>query len=494
MQMSISQATPTAAPAQTGGSTAAKSAAGASFGQTLVQTITGSAAEGGQAQAAGEAAVQTAAASALTPLLEGNLTTADLIAAIEALLSQLDEADAGEDGVSPSESDLESALEQLDNLLALLGAVPVVQQPASPASAAAADAGQSAGETLTAEQANKGLAIVQAALQTAAYAQTVIAANIQTNETAVSNPQTIETLKAALQDALSDLRSFLQQGKSDVVNREQSAIIGKGLLAIKQMIEGNSLTNSSAGSEVILNEETAAALRGLQTVPASHSHLHRMAQQSFHVGLMAVVPSQEEAAAALDQPVEHSGTTAAAPLAANAQEAQRLVQTVKAPVMTQPVPVQQFAETMEGFVVKQFNVTTANGVSEARITLFPEQLGQVDVRISVQNGQLTALFVADTAAAKDLLENQLGQLRSALQSQGLQIDKLEVSNSSNVQPNLFQDRQGHSGSEQQEAKRNKSKNDSVGEISGFDTDLEQLSIEQAVDRDMGFGRGINTMA
>ncbi|CAH1197848.1 hypothetical protein PAECIP111893_01008 [Paenibacillus plantiphilus] len=495
MQMSISQATSGAAPAQPGGTPAAKSAAGASFGQTLVQTIAGSSVDSGQAQAAAEGAVPTTTANALTSLLGGNLTAADLIAAIEALLSKLDEAGTQEGEVSLSESDLESALEQLDNLLALLGAVPVIGQPVSPSTANAVDASEPTADPVHAEQAGKGLAIVQAAIQSAVVVQTSIAANAQSNELAVTNPQTVETLKSALQDALTDLRSFLQQGRSDVVNREQSAIIGKQLLAIKQVLDGNALNSTSTGADIVLNEETAAALRSMQAVvPASQSHLHRMAQQAFHVGLMSVVPTQEEAAAALEQVVEHPSTGAATQLAAGTQEAQRQIQTAKAPVIAQPVPVQQFAETMEGFVVKQFNVTTVNGVSEARITLFPEQLGQVDVRISVQNGQLTAMFVAETAVAKDLLENQLGQLRSALQSQGLQIDKLEVSNSSSVQPNLFQDRNGHNGREQQEAKRNKSKNDSVGEINGFDTGLEEVSIEQAVDRDMGFGRGINTMA
>lgn len=492
MQVSISQGTPGAAPTQPGGTPVAKSAAGPSFGQTLVQTIAGSSVDSGQAQVAAEGTVPTTTANALTSLLEGNLTAADLIAAIEALLSKLDDVDTQEGKASLSESDLESALEQLDNLLALLGAVPVVQQPVSPSTANAVDVSEPTADPVHAEQAGKGLAIVQAAIQSA-LVQTSIAANAQSNELAVTNPQTIETLKSALEDALTDLRSFLQQGRSDVVNREQSAIIGKQLLAIKQLLDGNALISPSTGADIVLNEETAAALRSMQVVPTSQSHLHRMAQQAFHVGLMSVVPTQEEAAAALEQVVEHPSTGAAAQLAAGTQEAQRQIQTAKAPVVAQPVPVQQFAETMQGFVVKQFNVTTVNGVSEARITLFPEQLGQVDVRISVQNGQLTAMFVAETAVAKDLLENQLGQLRSALQSQGLQIDKLEVSNSSSVQPNLFQDRNGHNGREQQEAKRNKSKNDSVGEINGFDTGLEEITIEQAVDRDMGFGRGINTM-
>jgi flagellar hook-length control protein FliK len=85
---------------------------------------------------------------------------------------------------------------------------------------------------------------------------------------------------------------------------------------------------------------------------------------------------------------------------------------------------------MADLMVNKFEVKTAAGMSEAKLTLTPEHLGQVDVRISVQNGQLTALFVTDTSAAKDMLDNQLALLRANLQSQGLSVDKLEVSQQS----------------------------------------------------------------
>jgi flagellar hook-length control protein FliK len=90
------------------------------------------------------------------------------------------------------------------------------------------------------------------------------------------------------------------------------------------------------------------------------------------------------------------------------------------------VPVQQFAEQMEKFLVKQFALTHGNGTAEAKLTLHPDHLGQVDVRIVLQNGQLTAQFMTENGMARDLLENQMSQLRSALQGQGLQVDRMEV--------------------------------------------------------------------
>ena len=174
------------------------------------------------------------------------------------------------------------------------------------------------------------------------------------------------------------------------------------------------------------------------------------------------------------------------------QELQRQLLTFK-PVIQQPVPVQQFAETMQNMVVKQLQLSSANGISEAKISLSPENLGQVDVRITVHNGLLTAQFLTDNPTAKDMLENQMAQLRASLQSQGLQVDKLEVMQNT-VQPHLFQDRQGSGGRDQQTGKRSKTKNDSIGGITDFDADLQEISTQQAVDRHMGLGRGIHTTA
>lgn len=85
-----------------------------------------------------------------------------------------------------------------------------------------------------------------------------------------------------------------------------------------------------------------------------------------------------------------------------------------------------FAETLQQHVVRHLKINPG-GVSQARISLYPENLGQVDVRISSHNGVLTAHLVADTWIAKELLDGQLDHLRQALQNQGLQVNKLEVS-------------------------------------------------------------------
>ncbi|MNZ82843.1 flagellar hook-length control protein [compost metagenome] len=116
---------------------------------------------------------------------------------------------------------------------------------------------------------------------------------------------------------------------------------------------------------------------------------------------------------------------------------------------------------MSRFLVGKFDIIQANGMSEAKISLFPEHLGQVDVRITMQNGLLTAQFVTEHAFARESLEAQMAQLRLALQAQGLQVNKLEVTQNTALSSHMYQDgrQQGNGSNQQQGGKRREVRED-----------------------------------
>jgi flagellar hook-length control protein FliK len=104
------------------------------------------------------------------------------------------------------------------------------------------------------------------------------------------------------------------------------------------------------------------------------------------------------------------------------------------------ISAHNFAEEMSSHMLNTMKITLAsNGLSEAKLNLFPENLGHVSVKIAVHQGQMIAQFAADTAAGKQMLEAQLPQLRQMLQNQGLQVEKLEVTQQQAMQSSMFQD-------------------------------------------------------
>ncbi|TFE24426.1 flagellar hook-length control protein FliK [Cohnella luojiensis] len=159
--------------------------------------------------------------------------------------------------------------------------------------------------------------------------------------------------------------------------------------------------------------------------------------------------------------------------------------------MPAQVPVQQFAEQIEKFLVKQFQLTQGNGVSEAKLSLTPEHLGQVDIRIVMQNGQVTAHFMTENAMARDLLENQMSQLRTALSGQGMQVDRLEVVQqpSSSAGTSFMQQEHRQSNSGNGNGSNGQGKGD-YEDPAVFAAELERNSSL----KEFGFGSSLNVMA
>lgn len=131
-----------------------------------------------------------------------------------------------------------------------------------------------------------------------------------------------------------------------------------------------------------------------------------------------------------------------------------------------PVPMQRFVQEMTGLITGKLEIVNKSGIAEATISLFPENLGQVDVKITMQNGNLVAQFLTQNSTTKDMLDQQMSQLRTALQSQGLQVEKLEVTqNNTPLQSQFGQEsRQPGSGGQQTDSRAKKSRGDSEDAI------------------------------
>lgn len=112
-------------------------------------------------------------------------------------------------------------------------------------------------------------------------------------------------------------------------------------------------------------------------------------------------------------------------------------------VANQPhhVNASQLPQQVTQLFVSKLQLGGQNGVHEAKLILNPQSLGQVDVTITSHNGVITAQFHAETQAGKDLLDNQLPQLRMALTQQGLQVDRLEVNQQQDTAFNFQQQRE-----------------------------------------------------
>jgi flagellar hook-length control protein FliK len=77
--------------------------------------------------------------------------------------------------------------------------------------------------------------------------------------------------------------------------------------------------------------------------------------------------------------------------------------------------------------MNQVKITnTGANFTEMRVTLRPETLGDIVLRVMTQNGVVTAMFEAENQRVKEALEASFNQLRDALQESGIKFTELTV--------------------------------------------------------------------
>lgn len=99
-------------------------------------------------------------------------------------------------------------------------------------------------------------------------------------------------------------------------------------------------------------------------------------------------------------------------------------------VSADPVRAVQFDKDVSTFIQSAMNLQGGEEGIEATFTLAPKHLGKVDVKVIIQDGSVTAEFFTSTPLGKELLESHANVLRTALEAQGLQVSKIDISQQS----------------------------------------------------------------
>lgn len=243
-----------------------------------------------------------------------------------------------------------------------------------------------------------------------------------------------QQLKSAIHKDVEVTVHQLLQSKNASLGDQQRVMLTDLLNRLGFNVEGKTTENSAmplqqrpSGEPVISNPTRMTALEMLQS------------KSTFYSTIQAVTQGSDAAATDTEmKPVQMLTQEGINVSTGETQKSMVDAQMVKS--AAPQVPVQQFAQQFSEMLLKSLQFKQMlNGVSEAKISLIPQHLGQVDVRITMQNGQMVAQFVAETMIGKEALDSQLNQLRATLQSQGIQVEKLEVTHHSASESMMFQE-------------------------------------------------------
>ena len=140
-------------------------------------------------------------------------------------------------------------------------------------------------------------------------------------------------------------------------------------------------------------------------------------------------------------------------------------------MQTQP-GTPQFSEELGG----QVRVFVNNGLQEARLQLTPADLGKVQITINMEGEHARVVFVAETAAARDLLDQSMPRLREMLQQSGIQLAQGDVSDQAESQR-----REGSAGGDAEALAQSGSENALDSEEQRFDPARGEVSDNGRVD-------------
>ncbi|MDQ1146320.1 flagellar hook-length control protein FliK [Bacillus sp. SORGH_AS 510] len=112
---------------------------------------------------------------------------------------------------------------------------------------------------------------------------------------------------------------------------------------------------------------------------------------------------------------------------------------VKESNLQQHTEVTNFAPEVSEWINRFMKITNGkSGSTEAKFSLYPEHLGHIEIKVTSQQGQISAQILTDTPMAKDALEGQLHHLKQALQQSGLNVQKLDVAQQTSNTSDSFQ--------------------------------------------------------
>ncbi|KTJ28786.1 flagellar hook-length control protein [Enterobacter hormaechei subsp. xiangfangensis] len=196
------------------------------------------------------------------------------------------------------------------------------------------------------------------------------------------------------------------------------------------------------------------ALTGQEKMPVQDSDTSLPATAAVTPAVAAVAEKQDVASAA--SPAA-SPTATLAPIVSHLAPSQPAATVATAPVLSQPLGTHEWQQNLS----QHITLFTRQGQQTAELRLHPEDLGQVQISLKLDDNQAQLQMVSPHSHVRAALEAALPILRTQLAENGIQLSQSSVSSEG------FTGQQQSSSGQQQHASRS-------GQHGGFNDESEEL--------------------
>ncbi len=235
-------------------------------------------------------------------------------------------------------------------------------------------------------------------------------------ETVQSQPQIVEMalpeVLASLNKATADAKKTGASHENSVVGKEVDLSASATEKVIPLTIEHTQMTNQAKAE--LRNQN----LQSSKAAEATKSDLNvlftgNMAKQSTQPSLQKVeIPTVENAT-----PVNHFMTLMNSRIDTNVVQQTNALNQPEQPTPEYDIQTQ---------IIEKAKLIKTNEDTQMVIKLKPEHLGDLTLKVTVENGVVSASFHSENAQVRTMLESSLMQLKQELSNQGIKVDNVSV--------------------------------------------------------------------
>lgn len=91
--------------------------------------------------------------------------------------------------------------------------------------------------------------------------------------------------------------------------------------------------------------------------------------------------------------------------------------------------IEKNIDKMSTEILKSMDVIREGEISTVKVSLHPKELGDMEIRLTMENGKISGKLILETAELKQLFQGKMQELQDTLKNQNIQVQKLEVSTS-----------------------------------------------------------------
>ncbi|AOP82801.1 flagellar hook-length control protein [Enterobacter hormaechei] len=290
-------------------------------------------------------------------------------------------------------------------------------------------------------------------------------------DTAVSLQSLVSGLKpAANTDALKTLTQPEAKTNSETTTEEEELAGLSALMAMLPHQQTTTVATQPASTGEIApraalpsalaqtdngqHQPLSHALTGQEKMPVQDSDTSLPATAAVTPAVAAVAEKQDVASAASSAA---SPTATLAPIVSHLAPSQPAATVATAPVLSQPLGTHEWQQNLS----QHITLFTKQGQQTAELRLHPEDLGQVQISLKLDDNQAQLQMVSPHSHVRAALEAALPILRTQLAENGIQLSQSSVSSEG------FAGQQQSSSGQQQHASRS-------GQHGGFNDESEEL--------------------